>query len=440
MRQSQLFTKTRREAPKDEEAKNAQLLIRAGFVHKEMAGVYAYMPLGLKVVENIKRIVREEMDVIGGKEMIMTALQRKDVWQQTDRWSDEKVDVWFKTTLKNGTEVGFGWSHEEPITEMMKQYISSYRDLPVYAYQFQTKFRNELRAKSGIMRGREFVMKDMYSYNTDEETHTAFYNSAIEAYLRVFDRVGLGDRTFLTFASGGAFTQFSHEFQTVSDVGEDIIYLHREKKIAINKEVMLPEVLEMLGVTEDELEEVKSVEVGNIFNFGSIKSEQLGLTYKNEAGEDVPVILGSYGIGITRLMGIIVETFADEKGMVWPEAVAPFRVHLVSMVPNDETVVAYADALYEELIAAGVEPLYDDRDVRAGEKLADADLIGIPTRIIVGKDTIANGELEVVNRATGEVKKIARGDLLNSFRTVVVAEEVAAVDAAVEAAGVDEVR
>jgi prolyl-tRNA synthetase len=283
-------------------------------------------------------------------------------------------------------------------------------------------------------------MKDMYSYNTDEETHTAFYNSAIEAYLRVFDRVGLGDRTFLTFASGGAFTQFSHEFQTVSDVGEDIIYLHREKKIAINKEVMLPEVLEMLGVTEDELEEVKSVEVGNIFNFGSIKSEQLGLTYKNEAGEDVPVILGSYGIGITRLMGIIVETFADEKGMVWPEAVAPFRVHLVSMVPNDETVVAYADALYEELIAAGVEPLYDDRDVRAGEKLADADLIGIPTRIIVGKDTIANGELEVVNRATGEVKKIARGDLLNSFRTVVVAEEVAAVDAAVEAAGVDEVR
>jgi prolyl-tRNA synthetase len=311
--------------------------------------------------------------------MIMTALQRKDVWQQTDRWSDEKVDVWFKTTLKNGTEVGFGWSHEEPITEMMKQYISSYRDLPVYAYQFQTKFRNELRAKSGIMRGREFVMKDMYSYNTDEETHTAFYNSAIEAYLRVFDRVGLGDRTFLTFASGGAFTQFSHEFQTVSDVGEDIIYLHREKKIAINKEVMLPEVLEMLGVTEDELEEVKSVEVGNIFNFGSIKSEQLGLTYKNEAGEDVPVILGSYGIGITRLMGIIVETFADEKGMVWPEAVAPFRVHLVSMVPNDETVVAYADALYEELIAAGVEPLYDDRDVRAGEKLADADLIGIPS-------------------------------------------------------------
>ncbi|HWU24139.1 MAG TPA: aminoacyl--tRNA ligase-related protein [Candidatus Paceibacterota bacterium] len=437
MRQSQLFTKTRREAPKDEEAKNAQLLIRAGFVHKEMAGVYAYLPLGIRVVEKIKQIVREEMDAIGGQEMIMTALQRKEVWETTDRWSDENVDVWFKSALKNGTEVGFGWSHEEPITEMMKQYINSYRDLPVYAYQFQTKLRNELRAKSGIMRGREFVMKDMYSYTTSDEAHEAFYNSVIEAYLRVFTRVGLGDRTFLTFASGGAFTQFSHEFQTVSDVGEDVIYLHRGKNIAINKEVLIPEVLEKLGVTEDELEEVKSVEVGNIFSFGDVKSLQLGLSYKNEAGEDVPVILGSYGIGITRLMGIIVETFSDEKGLVWPEAIAPYRVHLVSLVPNDPTVVAYADALYEDLIAAGVEPLYDDRDARAGEKLADADLIGIPTRIIVGKDTLATGELEVVNRATGEMKKVSREQLLGSFMNVVVAEEVAAVEAAIENAAAD---
>lgn len=437
MRQSQLFTKTRREAPKDEEAKNAQLLIRAGFVHKEMAGVYAYLPLGLRVVENIKRIVREEMDAIGGQEMIMTALQRKEVWETTDRWSDENVDVWFKSALKSGTEVGFGWSHEEPITEMMKQFIASYRDLPVYAYQFQTKLRNELRAKSGIMRGREFVMKDMYSYNTDEATHKAFYDSVIEAYLRVFARAGLGDRTFLTFASGGAFTQFSHEFQTISDVGEDVVYLHREKQIAINKEVLQPEVLAQLGVSEDELEEVKAVEVGNIFNFGGVKSTQLGLFYKNDAGEDAPVHLGSYGIGITRLMGVIVETFSDEKGLVWPEAVAPYRVHLVSLVPNDPAVAAYADALYEELIAAGIEPLYDDRDARAGEKLADADLIGIPTRIIVGKDTLASGELEVMNRATGEVKRVSRAQLLGSFKSVVVAEETAATDAAVENAAAE---
>jgi prolyl-tRNA synthetase len=426
MRQSQLFTKTRREAPSDEVAKNAQLLIRAGFINKEMAGVYDYLPLGLRVIENIRQIIREEMNAIGGQEFIMTGLQRKEVWEKTDRWSDENVDVWFKSELKNGTEVGFGWSHEEPITDMMTQFISSYRDLPSYVYQFQTKLRNELRAKSGIMRGREFVMKDMYSYTKDEESHELFYASAIEAYKRVFDRVGLGSITYLTFASGGAFTQFSHEFQTISDVGEDVIYLHKEKNIAINKEVLIPEVLEKLGVTLEELEEVKSIETGNIFNFGEIKSKQLGLYYTDENGEQKPVILGSYGIGITRVMGTIVEIFSDAKGIVWPEAVAPFRVHLVSLVPNDPTVVGYADALYEELMASGIDTLYDDRDARAGEKLADSDLIGIPTRIIIGKDTLTTGEVEVVNRGTGELKKVSRENLLASFSKVVAAEAEAA--------------
>ncbi len=412
MRQTNLFTKTRREAPKDEEAKNAQLLIRAGFVHKEMAGVYAYLPLGLRVLENIKNIVREEMNTVGGQELIMTALQRKELWEVTDRWDDQKVDVWFKSELKNGTEVGFGWSHEEPITDMMKQFLQSYRDLPAYVYQFQTKMRNELRAKSGIMRGREFVMKDMYSYNTDEATHTAFYNGVIEAYKNVFARVGLGDLTYLTFASGGAFTQFSHEFQTISDVGEDIIYVHKEKGIAINKEVLTDEVMAQLGVVREELEEMKSIEVGNIFNFGGMKSEELGLKYKSESGEEIPVHLGSYGIGITRLMGTIVELFADDKGMVWPESVAPYKVHLVSLVPNDGPSVAFADALYDELSSADVSVLYDDRDLRAGEKLADSDLIGIPVRIIVGKDTLTSGLVEVVDRKTGEVKKLARTDLI----------------------------
>lgn len=410
MRQSQLFTKTRREAPKDEEAKNAQLLIRAGFVHKEMAGVYSYLPLGIKVLENIKRIVREEMDAIGGQELIMTSLQRKELWEVTDRWDDEKVDVWFKSTLKNGSEVGFGWSHEEPITDMMKQFVHSYRDLPAYVYQFQMKLRNELRAKSGIMRGREFVMKDMYSYNTDEATHTAFYNSAIEAYHRVFARVGLGDSTFLTFASGGAFTQFSHEFQTLSEVGEDLVYLHREKKIAINKEVLTDEVMAQLGVSREELEEVKTIEVGNIFNFGGAKSKDLGLFYTNEAGEEISVHLGSYGIGITRLMGTIVELFADEKGMVWPEEVAPFKFHLLSLVPEDEALAAYADSLYADLPEGSV--LYDDRTARAGEKFNDADLIGLPWRVVVGRDTLKEGLVEVVNRKTGKVKKLSREEVL----------------------------
>ncbi|MBU2103943.1 prolyl-tRNA synthetase [Patescibacteria group bacterium] len=412
MRQSSLFTKTRREAPKDELAKNAQLLIRAGFVHKEMAGVYAYLPLGIKVVERIKQIVREEMDAIGAHELLMTSLQSKELWEKTDRWDDRNVDVWFKSVLKNGSEVGFGWSHEEPITELMTEYLESYRDLPAYVYQFQTKLRNELRAKSGIMRGREFVMKDMYSYTKDEEAHQKFYDGAIRAYHNVFMRVGLGERTYLTFASGGAFTQFSHEFQTLCETGEDIIYVHKEKRIAVNKEVLTSEVLKQLGVTREELVEEKAVEVGNIFSFGDIKSKQLGLTYRDEEGAEKPVILGSYGIGITRLMGTIVEAFADEKGMVWPESIAPFTYHLVSLAGNDGDIAAFAEGIYEELTDAGKSVLYDDRDARAGEKFADSDLIGIPWRIVIGKEALATGQVELVNRKTGEVTKLSRAELL----------------------------
>lgn len=410
MRQSQLFTKTRREAPKDEESRNAQLLIRAGYVHKEMAGVYAYMPLGLRVMEKIKDIVREEMNALECQEFIMTSLQRKELWERTDRWDDRNVDVWFKSELKSGGQVGFGWSHEEPITDMMRGYISSYRDLPVYGYQFQTKLRNELRAKSGIMRGREFVMKDLYSYSRTEEDHKAFYDRVIEAYLRVFDRVGLGDSTFLTFASGGAFTQFSHEFQTVSEVGEDVIYLDRAKNIAINQEVLTDEVMSQLGVSRESLEEVKSVEVGNIFSFGGTKSEQLGLYFKDDDGSQKPVILGSYGIGITRLMGIVVEKFADEKGLVWPESVAPFKAHLISLGADEQ-----AEETYKALTEAGIEVLYDDRDARAGEKFADSDLLGIPYRVVIGNRSVESGEAEVKKRTSEETGMVALSGLVEYF-------------------------
>ncbi len=433
MRQSALFTKTRREAPADEVSKNAQLLIRAGYIHKEMAGVYAYLPLGLRVIENIKKIVREEMNSIGGQEMIMTALQRKELWEITDRWDDDKVDVWFKSTFKNGMEVGFGWSHEEPITEMMKNFISSYRDMPAYVYQFQTKLRNELRAKSGIMRGREFIMKDMYSYSIDEESHKKFYDTVTAAYLRIFERVGLGNRTFLTFASGGAFTQFSHEFQTLSEVGEDSIFVDKGKNIAINKEVLTPEVLTQLGVSSGELEEMKSIEVGNIFSFGDVKSKQLGLLYRDEEGSEKPVILGSYGIGITRLMGTVVEIFADDKGIVWPIEIAPFRLHVVSALPNDPEVVAAADELYNILSVRGANVLYDDRDLRAGEKFTDSDLLGIPYRIIVGKEAVAGNPYEVVNRATGEVRRYELEELLHQFANSPMPAAIATPDEPVEA-------
>ena len=413
MRYSKLFSKTRKEAPADEVSKNGQLLIKAGFVNKEMAGVYAYLPMGLKVIEKIKQIVREEMDAIGGDEIIMTSMQRKELWEKTDRWDDEKVDVWFKSALKNGTEIGFGWSHEEPISDMMKSFIQSYRDLPIFVYQFQTKLRNELRAKSGIMRGREFVMKDMYSYCTSDAAHEEFYNKCKEAYLKVFERVGLGDITFVTFASGGAFTQFSHEFQTITDAGEDIVYLDREKKIAINEEVFNDEVIAQLGVNKDNLEKVKTAEVGNIFSFGATKSEQLDLYFIDENGEKKPVILGSYGIGITRLMGVLVERFADDKGIIWPEAVAPYKVHLVGLNLEDETVKSKAEELYKQLKDSGVEVLFDDRvETRPGEKFADSDLIGIPYRVVVSKKSIEQGGVEIKKRSESENKVISENELM----------------------------
>ncbi|MDQ5932560.1 MAG: aminoacyl--tRNA ligase-related protein [Candidatus Saccharimonadales bacterium] len=412
MRVSKLFTKTLRDAPADEVAKNAQLLIRAGFVYKEMAGVYAYLPLGIRVVEKIKQIVREEMNAIDSNELIMTGLQRREVWEKTGRWSDETVDVWFKTKLQDDTELGLGWSHEEPIVEMMKQYVKSYKDLPVSLYQFQTKMRNELRAKSGIMRGREFVMKDMYSFHATSEDLAAYYDKTIEAYKRVYDRLGIGEDTYVTFASGGAFTKFSHEFQTVCDAGEDVIYLHRDKNIAINEEVIDDAVRE-LGISRDELEQVKTAETGNIFNFGSQKTDEMGLYYTGEDGKQQSLFIGSYGIGITRAMGVIAEKFSDDKGLVWPEAVAPYAVYLVSIGTKGSE---EADRVYEELTNAGIEVLYDDRNERPGTKFADAELMGIPKRLTISDRGIESGEYELTVRSTGETKLVAPADLIDVLR------------------------
>lgn len=406
MRYSHLFSKTLKDAPKNEVAKNAQLLIRAGYIYKEMAGIYAYLPLGLAVIEKIKQIVRDEMNAIGGLELIMTSLQRKELWEKTDRWDDTKVDVWFKSRLKNNTEVGFGWSHEEQITEMMKTYISSYRDLPILVYQFQTKLRNEVRAKSGIMRCREFVMKDLYSFAVSEEKHKKIYDSLSRAYIKVFKRVGIGDITFFTFASGGAFTQFSHEFQTICDAGEDTIFYHRGKNIAINQEVLTEEVMNQLEVKREDLEELKTAEVGNIFGFGTTKAQQLGLNFKDENGSDKPVVLGSYGIGITRLMGVIVEHFSDDRGLVWPENISPFKIYLISINEDKK-----AGKIYNQLQDCGIEVLFDDRDVSAGEKFADADLLGIPYRAVISAKT--GEKIELKKRTEIETKLVTADELLS---------------------------
>ncbi len=394
MRSSQLFTKTRKTIPADETARNAQLLIKAGYVHKMMAGVYAYMPLGKRVLDNIAAIIRDEMNAIGGQEVQMTALQPKELWEKTDRWDDKKVDNWFKTRLANGVELGVGLSHEEPVVDSLRPFVDSYRDLPLYVYQIQPKFRNELRAKSGLLRGREFIMKDMYSFARTQEQHMELYERVAAAYLRVFERLGIGESTYRTYADGGYFTEkFSDEFQTVSPIGEDTIYVDENKRIAINKEIYTDETLAKLGISKGDLVEKRSVEVGNIFPLESKYSDALDLYYTDETGEQQSIIMGCYGIGVSRLVGMIAEHFADEHGLVWPENIAPFRVYLIRLESNEQ-IIRTADALYENLQSAGIEVLYDDRDARPGEKFADADLLGIPHRVVVSAKTVEQGVFE----------------------------------------------
>ncbi|MFZ2275494.1 MAG: aminoacyl--tRNA ligase-related protein [Candidatus Nanogingivalis sp.] len=413
MKLSQNFTKTSKTSPADEVAKNAQLLIRAGFIHKEMAGVYAYTPLGLKVLEKIKNIIREEMNATGSQEVMMTTLQPRDIWEKTDRWSDEKVDNWFKTKLANGTELGVGLTHEEPIVDMVGQYINSYKDLPVSVYQIQNKFRNELRAKSGLMRGREFLMKDMYTFARNQEEHEQIYERAVEAYNRVYERLGLGEKTFRTYADGGIFTnRFSDEFQTLSPVGEDKIFVDFNKKIAINEEIMTPENLEKLGLKREDLVEQTSTEVGNTFHLESKYSDALDVYFTDENGEKKSVIMGCYGIGVSRVMGAIAENFADEKGLVWPENIAPAKVYLVQIGEKSREL---AEEIYSELMKRGVEVIFDDRDARPGQKFADAELMGIPYRVTVSDRLLESGEFEVVERKTGEVKMLSREQLFEKL-------------------------
>ena len=410
MRQSELFTKTKKEVPTDEVSKNAELLIRGGFIYKEMAGVYSYLPLGLLVLNKIENIIREEMNAIGGQEIIMTALQNPELWKKTDRWDNEKVDIWFKTKLKNNTELGLAFTHEEPLTNIMKNYISSYRDLPKSVYQFQNKFSNEVRAKSGIMRTREFIMKDLYSFSKNEAEHLEFYEKAKKAYTKIFERSGIGHLTYLTFASGGSFSKFSHEFQTVTSTGEDTIYVNEENNIAINKEVFTDDVKKDLSLSGD-FKETKAVEVGNIFTLGTRFSDALDLTYQTEKGDKKPVFMGSYGIGPARLMGTIVEALADDKGIIWPETVAPFQVHLLAL-GEDEAVLVEADKIYESL-SANSEVLFDDRrEISAGEKFADADLLGIPYRAVISSRSLKEGGVELKKRAEEKGKVVSLKELL----------------------------
>jgi prolyl-tRNA synthetase len=416
MRQTKLFTKTRKEAPADEVSKNAELLIRGGFIHKEMAGVYSFLPLGVRVLKKIEQIVRDEMDMIGGIEMKTSVMQSKEVWEKTNRWDDEIVDNWFKTKLKNGGEVGLSFTNEEAHSNILKQYVNSYKDLPVYVYDFKNIFRNETRSKSGILRGREFYWKALYSFSKDENEHNEFYEKAKIAYKNIFQKVGIGHLTYITFASGGTFSKFSHEFQTVTSAGEDTIYINEETSVAVNQEVFTDEVLKDLNLEKEKLVERKSIEVGNIFSLGTKFSAPFDLKFKNENNEENLVIMGSYGIGLTRLMGTVVEVLSDDKGIIWPESIAPFKIQLLSL-GESEAVLKEADNVYESLVKAGIEVIFDDRSgMLAGEKFADSDLLGIPYRAVVSERSLKEGGIEIKKRTEEKGKVVSLTELLELLK------------------------
>ncbi|MFC2385323.1 MAG: aminoacyl--tRNA ligase-related protein [Candidatus Nanosyncoccus sp.] len=405
MKLSQSFIKTFREVGKEETARNAQLLIRAGYIHKEMAGVYDFLPLGLITLNKIQDIIREELNKLGCQEFQMTALQNPEPWIKTDRWSDQVIDVWFKTKLNAGGELGLAPTHEEPITNLMTKFISSYKDLPVYVYQFQTKYRNELRAKSGILRTREFLMKDLYSFSIDENEHQKFYDQVDQAYMRIYERLGLGDCTFKTYASGGAFSKYSHEYQTLLPVGEDIIYLNHNKTIAVNEEVMNEEVLNDLGAKREDFTATTAAEVGNIFTLRYKFSEPINLKFDDQNGEKKTVFMGSYGIGVSRVMGVIAEKFADEKGLIWPENIAPFKYYVIGIGDQGEDLARELHQKHSKNI------LLDDRNLRPGEKFTDAELMGIPYRVVVSDKTLEDDSVEITDRKTGEIKNISIQEL-----------------------------
>lgn len=372
MKQSQLFPKTKKTAPKDAGSINHQLLVRAGFMDQLMAGSWTLLPLGLRVVAKINNIIREEMNTIGAQEASLPLLHPKSVWNETGRW-DKANEIMYKLKDIHDKEYVLSFTHEEIVMDLLRKNISSYQDLPVAIYQFSTKFRNELRAKSGILRGREFLMKDLYSAHTSEEDLMQYYEKVKEAYKKIFTRLGFDFK--VAKASGGVFTdKFTHEFQVLCEAGEDIIYWKDDDGEAINEEV--------LEGNKEEYKSAKSIEVGNIFPLGTWYAEKMGMYFTDGDGSKKPVWFGSYGIGPTRVMGTLVEVSHDERGIIWFPQVAPFDVHLVSIKKNDE-----AEKIYNKLKEAGVDVLYDDRELGAGEKFADSDLIGIPVRLVVSEKT-----------------------------------------------------
>ncbi len=412
MLQSKLFSKTNKNKSADVESVSHDLLTRGGFVDQLMAGVYSFLPLGFRVLKNIENIVRKNMEEAGGQEILMPVLQPKENWLKTGRW--ETMDVLFRIKGSGDKEYALGPTHEEVVSPLAKKVIFSYKDLPLSVFQIQTKFRDELRAKSGILRTREFLMKDMYSFHTTQEDQEKYYQKIIKVYFNIFKELGIKNKTYLTLSNGGTFSKYSHEFQMVTDAGEDIIYICNKCKTAINKEIKA-ETPVCPNCSSDSFEEKKAVEVGNIFHLGTKFSLPFDLKFKDKDGLEKPVIMGCYGLGISRALGAVVEVNNDERGIVWPREIAPFVVHLISI--GEGKAKATAEKLYQELQKENIQVLYDDRqDKSAGEKFAEADLIGIPYRVVVSEKTLAKNSVELKERSKGTVKLVKIKQLAKAIK------------------------
>ncbi|MEA3295665.1 MAG: aminoacyl--tRNA ligase-related protein [Patescibacteria group bacterium] len=403
MKQSLIFSKTLKQAPKDEQSVNARLLTRAGFIDKLSAGIYSFLPFGLRVCQKIENIVRQEMNEIGAQEILMPVLQPKSIWDVTGRWQKFAGKEMFKLKNQANKDYTLGWTHEEVITPLMQKFVLSRKDFPVFVYQIQDKFRDEIRAKSGILRTREFIMKDLYSFHTSENDLDKYYEKVKKAYFRIFKKIGIDKQTYLCLASGGSFSKYSHEFQTITSAGEDVIYICENCGMAINKEIKT-EHLKCPECGKTKFRQEKAIEIGNIFKLGTNYTKPFDFKFIDKDGTRQPVIMGCYGLGITRMMGAVVEVFNDANGIVWPENIAPYQIHLIQ-VGDDLKVKETAEKIYKGLLKQGKEVLYDDRkDKRPGEKFADADLIGIPLRMVVSKKTVEKNSVEIKYRNKNKVE------------------------------------
>jgi prolyl-tRNA synthetase len=413
MRQSQLFTKTSKSIPK-EESKSAQLLVRGGFIDKLMAGVYSFLPLGFLVLKKIEKIIREEMLKIGAQEILLPALHPKEIWEKTDRW---KYPEMFKLKDRSGKEFSLGWTHEEIISDLLSKFIHSSKDLPVAVFQIQDKFRDELRAKAGLLRTKEFIMKDLYSFHENQKDLDKYYDLVKESYFKIYKRCGIKEKTYLTLASGGAFSEYSHEFQTVTDSGEDIIYFCQNCQIGVNKEIIQKEQFKCPQCKKKIKEILKTIEVGNIFKLGDRFTKPFNLKIKDSQGKEKFIVEGCYGIGLGRLIGAIVEVRNDEKGILWPKEVAPFLVHLIPIEISKKKVVSMAEKIYKILCKNNIEVLYDDRKEESiGVKFFDSDLIGIPFRIVLSEKTLSKNCVEIKKRDKDEKKMLKIENLLKFFQ------------------------